>query len=273
MPEAAILLLLIIVGLGLLLLLRSRWQRLTIYEWQQALRYRQGRFVDLVGPGQHWIYKPTTSVRVVDARTTVMAIPGQEVITSDAVSLKVSLGVQQRLVDPQKAIHEVDDYSSAIYNILQVALRETVGAHRFEELLGQREIIGPDVLHRSAARAAAVGIELVAVDVKDLMLSPSTKRAYSQVVEARQQGLAALEKARGETAALRSLANAARMVEGSPALLQLRWMQQLESKPGNTVILDMASGASTASLAARAAQQNAGEPEPVGEVDASDETA
>jgi regulator of protease activity HflC (stomatin/prohibitin superfamily) len=95
------------------------------------------------------------------------------------------------------------------------------------------------VLRRSQEAVRELGVELVAVDVKDLMLPAASKKLLGQVVDARQRGLAALEKARGETAALRSLANAARMVEASPSLLQLRLLQQLESTSGNTVLLGM----------------------------------
>jgi regulator of protease activity HflC (stomatin/prohibitin superfamily) len=106
-----------------------------------------------------------------------------------------------------------------------------------DDLLQHRTGVGPAVLERSAEPAKAVGVELVAVDVKDLMFPGPLKRTFAQVVEARQQGLAALEKARGETAALRNLANAARMVESNPSLLQLRLLQQLETSSGNTLVL------------------------------------
>jgi regulator of protease activity HflC (stomatin/prohibitin superfamily) len=85
-------------------------------------------------------------------------------------------------------------------------------------------------------------MELMSVDVKDLMFPGPLKKVFAQVIEARQQGLASLEKARGETAAMRSLANAARMVDDNPSLLQLRILQQLESTSGNTVVLGLPAG-------------------------------
>jgi regulator of protease activity HflC (stomatin/prohibitin superfamily) len=87
--------------------------------------------------------------------------------------------------------------------------------------------------------SGVLGVELAEVDVKDVMLPGPTKRLLAQVVEARQQGLAALEKARGETAALRNLANAASLLEEKPALLQLRMLHQLETTSGNTVVLGL----------------------------------
>jgi regulator of protease activity HflC (stomatin/prohibitin superfamily) len=148
-----------------------------------------------------------------------------------------------RVVDPVAAIHEVDSYHLATYTFVQVALRETVAGLPIDDLLGNREAIGPEVLRRSAEPARAIGVELVGIDVKDLMFPGPLKRLFAQVIEARQQGLASLEKARGETAALRSLANAARLVDANPSLLQLRLLQQLESTSGNTIVLGMPSSA------------------------------
>ena len=112
-----------------------------------------------------------------------------------------------------------------------------MAALTIDELLQRRHEVGPEVLRRSVEPGRALGIELLAVDVRDLMFPGPLKRTFAQVIEARQQGLAALEKARGETAALRNLANAARMVDAHPSLLQLRLLQQLESGSGNTLVL------------------------------------
>ena len=226
-----------------LLLLRSAVAAVTVAEYQQGLKYRNGRFAGLLGAGRHWIYRPSTTVELVDTRLSFVPIGGQEVVTSDGISVKLSLAVQMRVVDPVAAMHEVDSDHLATYTFVQVALRETVGALPIDDLLGNREAIGPEVLRRSIEPARAIGIELVGIDVKDLMFPGPLKRLFAQVIEARQQGLASLEKARGETAALRSLANAARLVDANPSLLQLRLLQQLESTSGNTIVLGMPSSA------------------------------
>jgi regulator of protease activity HflC (stomatin/prohibitin superfamily) len=166
-----------------------------------------------------------------------MAIPGQEVVTSDGFSIKLSLAVRQKVVDPVVAMTQVEDYHGTVYSIVQVALREVVGSMAIDDLLQRRNEVGPAGLGRSAEPAGAIGMELVSVDVKDLMFPGPLKRTFAQVIEARQQGLAALEKARGETAALRNLANAARLVESNPSLLQLRLVQQLEASSGNTLVV------------------------------------
>jgi regulator of protease activity HflC (stomatin/prohibitin superfamily) len=240
MSDLTLLLWLALVGLVIVVVaLAVRFDRTTVYDYQRGLRYTDGRFTGLVDPGAHWIYRPITFIRIVDMRTSVLAIAGQELVTSDGVTVKVSLAVQRRLVDPVVAINDVEDYYASTYSLIQVALRETVGAMTIDEVLQRRSDIGPEVLQRSQDAVRELGVELVAVDVKDLMLPAASKKLLGQVVDARQRGLAALEKARGETAALRSLANAARMVEANPSLLQLRLLQQLESTSGNTVLLGM----------------------------------
>jgi regulator of protease activity HflC (stomatin/prohibitin superfamily) len=234
----------ILIGVGIALILAMLLARafvsvVTVYEYQRGLKYVRGRLVGVVEPGRYWLFAPTQVIWIVDGREALLPVPGQEVITSDGVSVKLSLAVRHRVTDPVPAYTKVEDYRGACYQLLQVALREIVAAMTIDEVLEQRETIGPSVLERCAEPARELGVELVAVQVKDLMFPGQLKRTFAQVIEARQQGLAALEKARGETAALRSLANAARMVDANPSLLQLRTIQQLESSSGNTVIVGL----------------------------------
>jgi regulator of protease activity HflC (stomatin/prohibitin superfamily) len=132
---------------------------------------------------------------------------------------------------------QVADYHGAMYSFVQIALREAVASRTIDNVLERREEIGPEIVQRCSDDIRSIGLEVISIDVRDLMFPGPLKKTFAQVIEARQQGLAALEKARGETAALRSLANAARMVESNPALLQLRLVQQLESSRGHTVVL------------------------------------
>ena len=253
MPTVIVLALLLAAAV-IVLILRQRVGRVTVYEFQRGLRYQNGRLAGLVEPGVHWIWRPSTTIQLVDVRQSVLAVPGQEVVTSDGVSVRLSLAVRQKLADPIVALTEIDDYRGATYSAVQVALRETVSALPIDELLQRREAVGPEVLRRSLEPARAFGVEISAVHVRDLMFPGPMKRLFAQVVEARQQGLATLEKARGETAALRSLANAARMVEASPSLLQLRLLQQLESTSGNTVVLGMPSNSTPLPLRSEPAE-------------------
>lgn len=224
----------------IILLVRSArlaFERVTIYEYQRGLRYRDGKFVRLLQPGRYWLFRLNTSVRTVDVREIALSLPGQEVVTSDGFSIKISLAARYRVAEPARAINEIENFTTALYTVLQIALREAAGRRPIEELLQGREAIGPELLERAIGHAKQLGVELLDVDVKDFMFPAATRRVFAQVVEARQEGLATLEKARGETATLRNLANAARLVEERPALMQLRLMQRIGDSKGNTVIL------------------------------------
>lgn len=222
-----------------LLVVRSMVRAITVLEYQRGLKFVNGKLAGVVGPGRHLLWRPTQELRIVDTRETVMQVPGQELVTSDGVSVKLSLAVRYRIDDPAVAITKIEDYRSALYVLLQVRLREIVGVMSIDEVLERRGTIGVAVHEQSAEAVRELGIELISVDVKDLMFPGPLKKVFAQVTEARQQGLASLEKARGETAALRSLANAARLVEANPSLLQLRTLQQLAASSGNTLIVGL----------------------------------
>jgi regulator of protease activity HflC (stomatin/prohibitin superfamily) len=216
---------------------RSWFHDVTVYESQRGLRYDKGRLVGILEPGRYRINRRTTMVQLVDIRESVTTIPGQEIVTSDGFSIKLSLSVRYRVVDPATAFTKVDSYLSAMYAEIQVALRETISAMTIDDVLQRRNEIADDVLARSKEPVLTLGVEVISAKVKDLMFPGPLKKTFAQVIEARQQGLAALERARGETAALRNLANAGRLVESNPSLLQLRLLQQLEASSGNTIVL------------------------------------
>jgi regulator of protease activity HflC (stomatin/prohibitin superfamily) len=222
-----------------LLLARATLDVVTVFEYQRGLKFVNGRFTGVAEPGRHWLWRPSQQIQVVDTREAVLQMPGQEVVTADGISVKLTLGIRYRIADPVTAITKVEDVRTASYLLLQVALREVVASMAIDDLLAHRDTIGPAVQERCSESVIAIGMELVSVQVRDLMFPGPLKRVFAQVTDARQQGLAALEKARGETAALRSLANAARLVDQSPSLLQLRTLQQLAGSSGNTVIVGL----------------------------------
>src|SRR5262245_32112301 len=92
----------------------ARVQRTTVYDYQRGLRYRNGRFVDVLGPGAYWSFRPTTTIRVVDMRSSVLPLPGQELVTSDAVTVKASLAVTRRIVDPAVAVNQVENVTASV---------------------------------------------------------------------------------------------------------------------------------------------------------------
>lgn len=226
-------------------------KRITIFEHQRGIRYRLGRFTDVLLPGAYWYWPRNTSIVPTDIRLRVVTVPGQEVLSSDGISVKVSLAAQFSIVDPARAINGVEDCLQALYVFAQLSLREVVGGIAAEQLLAQRETLGHRVLELCKPKAAALGLELHALGIKDLTFPGELKKIFAQVVKAQKEGLAALERARGETAALRNLANAAHLVEDNPALLQLRMLQPLGDSSGNTVVLGMPHSATPIPLRAR----------------------
>lgn len=174
-----------------------------------------------------------------------MMIQGQEVLSSDNVCLKVSLAVTYRLVNPDAALHSVQSYYSSIYTAAQLALRHVVGEHEMDELLERRALLSSALLAHAVEAAAAIGVEIESIDIKDIMFTGEIKRIYAEVVRARKEGQAALERARGESAALRNLANAAKMLNNNPALMNLRVLQTVSSATvtgGNTLVMGMQQG-------------------------------
>ena len=209
----------------------------TIYDYQRGLRYRTGRFSGLVESGPHVSLRGFNEIRVLDARPTSLTVPGQEILTADGVALKVSLTAHYVIADPVAAVTGDQDFLRALYVALQAGLRDAIAGRTADEILGARGEIGPATGAAVATELARLGVELLGVDVRDVMVPGELKRAFAGIVAARREGEAALERARGETAALRSLANAGRLVDENPGLLQLRLLQQLEASSGNTVVM------------------------------------
>ena len=211
--------------------------KVTIFEFQRGLLYRRGRFARVLEPGVYWLRARDTFVRLADARPVLVTIPGQEVLTADGVTIKVSMAARYEIADLDVAFNKVVDTVGEFYAVLQLALRTIVGAIKIDELLEARDAIGARLVELAAGPVSDLGLRLLGAGVKDVMFPGELKKIFAQVAEARQEGLAALEKARGETAALRNLANAARMVESNPALLQLRTLQAVAAQPGSTIVL------------------------------------
>jgi regulator of protease activity HflC (stomatin/prohibitin superfamily) len=230
-------------AVGLSLLFRATFDRVTLLQYERALRYDKGKYAGLIGPGQYWIYRRRTTLVKLDLRPRFISVPGQEVLTSDAVTLRVSLAAEYEIGDPAVAVNETEDFEAALYLTLQLALREVIGTSEIDQLLAKREQFGERLLELCREPAEALGVKLHRVDLKDIMFPGELKKTFAQAVTARKEGLAALERARGETAALRNLANAARMLEGNPALMQLRLLQQIGESAGNTIVLGLPSSA------------------------------
>lgn len=224
MAEFLILLVLIALAIwGAIVLIERR----IVYQYQHALLFEKGRFVRPLDPGAYWLFKLNNDIKSVDARLQVLTVPGQDILSKDGVTLKVSALVHYQITDPQLALLEYSDFLASLYAMIQTALRERVGNTVIEELLQAKNELGTDVQQLITGEAAKLGLTIQSLSIKDIMFPGPLKESFSQVARARQQGLAALERARGESAALRKLANAAKMFESNPELYKLRVLQSV----------------------------------------------
>lgn len=214
----------------------GRGRRFVVQAWEKALLFEAGVLVETLAPGAYRRWARELLVRRVDMRPGIVALPVQEVPTADGVTVKITVAGLARVVDPVANVIGAQDADAVLYLAVQVALRELAAGKTVEELVGGRGDLGREL--RGAVRGVdAVGLVVEQLELKDIVLPADLKRAQSEVLVARAQGLAALERARGETAALRNLANAARLATDNPALLQLRMLQEMGAASALTVVI------------------------------------
>jgi len=212
-------------------------KRAVIYEYERGLVFRNGKFHRILVPGAYWLLQRFDTLQRVDIRARFITIPGQEVLSADNINVKVSVAASFRVDDPLKALTITSNYSESLYMILQLGLRDLFSSSPVGELLAKRGELSKRLFETTVEKVSNIGLTLLSADIKDFMFPGDLKNIFAQIVNARNEGLAALERARGESAALRNLANAAKILENNPALLQLRTLQAIESKGGNTVVL------------------------------------
>lgn len=210
--------------------------RSTIREYQSGVIYRRGKYHRTVGAGSAWVIPLLETIHVVDLRSQVITIPGQEIMTSDRVTIKASVALRYKVNEPEKMLRTALNPNEVIYMDVQLILRQLFASHPVDELMEKRQILDVNLADQMKGKLIDLGLVLESMGIRDIMFPGPFKQAFAQVVEAKQAALASLEKARGETATLRHLANAAKMLENNPALITLKTLQTIgEGK--NTVVL------------------------------------
>jgi regulator of protease activity HflC (stomatin/prohibitin superfamily) len=203
----------------------------TIIEaFEIGLLFRNGRFVRRLEPGRHrlaWMWAKDRVVKV-DLRVRTLVIQGQEIMTADKVTLRLTALAKIRVTDPPTAVLSVENYLEHVYRDLQLALREVVSGFELEALLGQKGALGEAVRAIAAEPAARAGVEVIEVGVRDVMLPGDMKTIIDQVIAARKRAEASQILRREEIAATRSLANTAEMVARNPTLMRLKELEALE---------------------------------------------
>jgi len=230
------------IALVFLIILRKIFNRVVLFEYEKGIKYSSGKYEKTLDPGEYWIMPYFTTITRVDVRPRFLSVMGQEVLSSDGVTLKVSIAAKYEICDPYVAYVKNFSYSEGAYLLLQLSVREIIGNAKIDELLENRSSFSEKLMALTEKKFEEMGMKLLSVDLKDIMFPGDIKNIFAQVVKAQKEGLAILEKARGETAALRNLANAAKLIEENPNLMQLRLLQALGQSSGNTFLLNVTPG-------------------------------
>ena len=214
----------------------------TIEAGHAGLFFKDGRHEATLAPGPHAFWKGVAKARIldVDLREQVVDVAGQEIMTADKVTLRLNAVVTYKVVDPLKAVTVVEDHRQALYREAQLALRGVIGTRELDTLLSDKDAVARELDGIVRSRVAGFGLEVVALGIRDVILPGEMKELMNKVTEAKKAAEAALITRREETAAMRSQANTAKILESSPTLMRLRELEVLEKvseKAHLTVVL------------------------------------
>lgn len=198
-----------------------------VREYERGVVFRLGRLVGAKGPGLILLVPIVDRMVKVDLRTITLDVPTQEVITKDNVPVKVNAVVYFRIIDPEKAIVQVEDYLSATSLIAQTTLRSVLGQSELDELLAEREKINLNLQKIIDEHTDPWGIKVMTVEVRDVELPENMKRAMARQAEAERERRAKIIDAQGEFQAAELLAKAAEIIGKHPAAIQLRFLQTI----------------------------------------------
>lgn len=196
-------------------------------EYERGVVFALGRFWKVKGPGLVIIIPVIQQVVRVDLRTVVLEVPTQDVISRDNVSVKVSAVVYFRIIDPQKAIIQVENYLNATSQLAQTMLRSVLGKHSLDDMLAEREKLNHDIRESLDAQTDSWGIKVANVEIKQVDLTESMIRAIARQAEAERERRAKVIHAEGELQASEKLFEAARILAQEPQAIQLRYLETL----------------------------------------------
>jgi regulator of protease activity HflC (stomatin/prohibitin superfamily) len=211
-------------------------------EYERAVIFRLGRVIGAKGPGLFILIPIIDRMVRVDLRTVTLDVPTQDIITKDNVSVSVDAVVYFRVVDPVRAIVEVENYLYATSQIAQTTLRSVCGSVELDELLSEREKLNLQLQEIIDRQTDPWGVKVVAVELKKIDLPEELRRAMARQAEAERERRAKIITAEAEYQAAQKLADAARILASQPLALQLRYLETIQnvvSKPGNTVLIPL----------------------------------
>jgi regulator of protease activity HflC (stomatin/prohibitin superfamily) len=211
-------------------------------EYERGVIFMLGRFWKVKGPGLIIVIPGIQQMVRVDLRVVVMDVPPQDVISRDNVSVKVNAVVYFRVIDPQRAIIQVEDFFAATSQLAQTTLRSVLGKHELDEMLAERDKLNSDIQKILDTNTDAWGIKVTSVEIKHVDIDPTMVRAIAQQAEAERTRRAKVIHAEGELQAAEKLVLAAEQISKSPQALQLRYLQTLSgiaSEKNSTIVFPL----------------------------------
>lgn len=201
-------------------------------EYERGVIFLLGRFYKVKGPGFILVIPFIQQMVKVDLRIVVMDVPSQDVISRDNVSVKVNAVIYFRVIDPQKAIINVEDYLQATSQLAQTTLRSVLGQHELDEMLANRDMLNTDIQTILDVRTDSWGIKVSNVEIKHVDLNETMIRAIARQAEAERTRRAKVIHARGELEASTHLTQAANQLAKEPDAIMLRYLQTLTEIAG-----------------------------------------
>lgn len=215
-----------------------------VHDGQVGLLFVDGTHQRMLEPGTHafWNLGKTVQVRVVDLKRQSLDVTGQELLTRDKVTIRVNISAEYRVVDPLKAVSEVKDFADALYRALQFAFRQTLGTLTLDQILERKVTVNAEAAEKVRTDMAAIGVEVSAIELKDVILPGEMRDILNQVVAAEKQAEANVIRRREETNATRSLLNTAKVMAENPVMLRLKELEALEAIAGKVERLTIHNG-------------------------------
>ncbi|QJQ95796.1 MULTISPECIES: slipin family protein [Halomonadaceae] len=211
-------------------------------EYKRGVVFFLGRFQSVKGPGLIIVIPGIQQMSVVDLRVITMDVPEQDVISQDNVTVKVNAVLYFRVVDPEKAIIRVENFSVATSQLAQTTLRSVLGKHDLDEMLSERDKLNDDIQEIIDTQTEEWGIKVANVEIKHVDLNETMIRAIARQAEAERERRAKVIHAEGELQASRKLVEAANVMAENSAALQLRYLQtmsDMSNKNASTIVFPL----------------------------------
>src|SRR6186713_3501219 len=232
-----------LVVIGVLLLLYLILSIKILAEYERGVIFRLGKLLPRPkGPGVVLVFRPIDRIVRISLRTVVHDVPPQDIITRDNVSVKVNAVVYYRVIDPRRAVVEVENYAYATSQLAQTTLRSVLGQAELDDLLSQRDRLNQQLQQILDSETEPWGIKVSSVEVKHVDLPQDMQRAMARQAEAEREKRAKIIHAEGELIASEKLAQAAGVIDQQPAAMTLRYLQtltEIAAEQNSTIIFPL----------------------------------